>query len=670
MSGPGPASARLLRRPLVLLALLWLALVLVCALHPELVTGRDPVDQDLPAALSGPSAAHPLGTDRLGQDLLSRLAYGAAGTLWGVLVAVLTATVVGVGLGLLAGYLGGLVDALVGRLADLLFALPAIVILLVVVAVFPGDVTIAMLTFGLLLSSGLIRVVRAATRSTREELFIAAARLAGLSTPQILRRHVLPRLRGLVIVQASLVAAVALVMQASLAFLGFGPPPPEPSWGGMIDEARAVIVRHPWALFPPGLAVALTVLSFVLLGDAARDGATAAWSATKLARRRRRSPGAGVARTTAPAPAHPTGSAPAHPLGSAPAHPALSTPVHPVAPPPAGTPRHADTLLSVRQLSVQLPARPGRGARTGTTVVSDVDLDVGPGEIVGLVGESGCGKTVTALSILGLPPGDGRITGSCHFAGVDLVGATDRQWRTVRGRRIGYVAQDPMVSLDPTLRVGVQLAEAVRRHTGLGRRPARARVLALLRDVGLPAPETAARRYPHQLSGGMAQRVAIAFALAGDPDLLIADEPTTALDVTRQAEILALLARTSRDRRMAVLLVTHDLGVVAALCDRAVVMYAGQVVESCPVTDLFARPRHPYTRGLLAADPHRASRSGPLPTISGTVPAPGDWPTGCRFAPRCPLAGEPCRRAPVPLDRLGPGHAVRCVRPDEDRVAA
>ncbi|MEU1606194.1 dipeptide/oligopeptide/nickel ABC transporter permease/ATP-binding protein [Micromonospora matsumotoense] len=646
MSGPGPASARLLRRPLVLLALLWLALVLVCALHPELVTGRDPVDQDLPAALSGPSAAHPLGTDRLGQDLLSRLAYGAAGTLWGVLVAVLTATVVGVGLGLLAGYLGGLVDALVGRLADLLFSLPAIVILLVVVAVFPGDVTIAMLTFGLLLSSGLIRVVRAATRSTREELFIAAARLAGLSTPQILRRHVLPRLRGLVIVQASLVAAVALVMQASLAFLGFGPPPPEPSWGGMIDEARMVIVRHPWALVPPGLAVALTVLSFVLLGDAARDGATAAWSTTKLVRRRRRSPGAVVARTTAPAP------------------------THPVAPPPAGTPHHADTLLSVRQLSVQLPARPGRGARTGTTVVSDVDLDVGPGEIVGLVGESGCGKTVTALSILGLPPGDGRITGSCHFAGVDLVGATDRQWRTVRGRRIGYVAQDPMVSLDPTLRVGVQLAEAVRRHTGLGRRPARARVLALLGDVGLPAPETAARRYPHQLSGGMAQRVAIAFALAGDPDLLIADEPTTALDVTRQAEILALLARTSRERRLAVLLVTHDLGVVAALCDRAVVMYAGQVVESCPVTELFARPRHPYTRGLLAADPHRASRSGPLPTISGTVPAPGDWPTGCRFAPRCPLAGDPCRRAPVPLDQLGPAHAVRCVRPDEGRVAA
>ncbi|WP_433228097.1 dipeptide/oligopeptide/nickel ABC transporter permease/ATP-binding protein [Micromonospora sp. CA-248260] len=653
MSRPAAVAVRVLRRPLVLLAVLWLLLVLACALHPELVTGRDPVDQDLPAALGGPSAAHPLGTDRLGQDLLSRLAYGAAGTLWGVLVAVLTATVVGVGLGLLAGYLGGVVDALVGRLADLLFSLPAIVILLVVVAVFPGDVTTAMLTFGLLLSSGLIRVVRAATRSTREELFIAAARLAGLSTPQILRRHVLPRLRGLVIVQASLVAAIALVMQASLAFLGFGPPPPEPSWGGMIDEARMVIVRHPWALVPPGLAVALTVLSFVLLGDAARDGATAAWATTKLARRRRRSGRRGT---------HPTGSAPPHPVGSAPAHP--------VEPPPAGRPGHADTLLSVRRLSVQLPGGPGRGARTGTTVVSDVDLDVGPGEIVGLVGESGCGKTVTALSILGLPPGDGQLTGSCHFAGLDLVRAGDRQWRTVRGRRIGYVAQDPMVSLDPTLRVGVQLAEAVRRHTGLGRRSARARVLALLRDVGLPEPDTAARRYPHQLSGGMAQRVAIAIALAGDPELLIADEPTTALDVTRQAEILALLARTSRERRLAVLLVTHDLGVVAALCDRAVVMYAGQVVESCPVTELFARPRHPYTRGLLAADPHRASRAGRLPTITGTVPAPGQWPTGCRFAPRCPLATESCRHAPVPLDRLGPAHAVRCVRPDEDRAAA
>ncbi|WP_194822151.1 dipeptide/oligopeptide/nickel ABC transporter permease/ATP-binding protein [Micromonospora sp. S-DT3-3-22] len=641
MSRPAAVAVRLLRRPLVLLAVLWLLLVLACALHPELVTGRDPVDQDLPAALTGPSAAHPLGTDRLGQDLLSRLAYGAAGTLWGVLVAVLTATVVGVGLGLLAGYLGGLVDALVGRLADLLFSLPAIVILLVVVAVFPGDVTIAMLTFGLLLSSGLIRVVRAATRSTREELFIAAARLAGLSAPQILRRHVLPRLRGLVIVQASLVAAVALVMQASLAFLGFGPPPPEPSWGGMIDEARMVIVRHPWALVPPGLAVALTVLSFVLLGDAARDGTTAAWSTTKLARRRR-SGWAGRHRAV-PAPATST-----------------ATPARPA----------PDALLSVRGLSVRLPGRPGAATPDATTVVSDVDLDIAPGEIVGLVGESGCGKTVTALSILGLPPGDGRVTGSCHFAGLDLVRATDRQWRTVRGRRIGYVAQDPMVSLDPTLRVGAQLGEAVRRHTGVGGRAARERVVALLRDVGLPDPDSTARRYPHQLSGGMAQRVAIAFALAGDPELLIADEPTTALDVTRQAEILALLARTSRERRLAVLLVTHDLGVVAALCDRAVVMYAGQVVESCPVTELFARPRHPYTRGLLAADPHRVSGSGRLPTIAGTVPAPGDWPTGCRFAPRCPLAVEPCRRAPVPLDRAGPAHAVRCVRPNESRVAA
>ncbi|MBM7085259.1 dipeptide/oligopeptide/nickel ABC transporter permease/ATP-binding protein [Micromonospora humidisoli] len=642
MSRPAALATRLLRRPLVLLAVLWLLLVLACALHPELVTGRDPVEQDLPAALGGPSAAHPLGTDRLGQDLLSRLAYGAAGTLWGVLVAVLTATVVGVGLGLLAGYLGGLVDALVGRLADLLFSLPAIVILLVVVAVFPGDVTIAMLTFGLLLSSGLIRVVRAATRSTREELFIAAARLAGLSAPQILRRHVLPRLRGLVIVQASLVAAVALVMQASLAFLGFGPPPPEPSWGGMIDEARMVIVRHPWALVPPGLAVALTVLSFVLLGDAARDGTTAAWSTTKLARRRRR-PGR-------------TGR---HRVGV--------TPAAPTAVPASPAP---DALLSVRGLSVRLPGRPDAATPDGTTVVSDVDLDIAPGEIVGLVGESGCGKTVTALSVLGLPPGDGRVTGSCHFAGLDLVRATDRQWRTVRGRRIGYVAQDPMVSLDPTLRVGVQLAEAVRRHTGAGRRAARERVVALLRDVGLPEPDSTARRYPHQLSGGMAQRVAIAFALAGDPELLIADEPTTALDVTRQAEILALLARTSRERRLAVLLVTHDLGVVAALCDRAVVMYAGQVVESCPVTELFARPRHPYTRGLLAADPHRASGAGRLPTIAGTVPAPGNWPTGCRFAPRCPLAVEPCRRAPVPLDGTAPAHAVRCVRPDESRVAA
>ncbi|MEU7931606.1 dipeptide/oligopeptide/nickel ABC transporter permease/ATP-binding protein [Micromonospora echinofusca] len=630
MSGPESFALRLLRRPLAVAALLWLVVVAVCALFPDLVTDRDPLEQDLIAALQGPSAEHPLGTDRLGQDLLSRLVHGAGTTLWGVLVAVLTSTVLGVLLGLPAGYLGGVVDAAILRVSDLLFAVPAIIILLVVVAVFPENVTIAMVTFGVLLAAGLIRVVRTATRSTREELFIAAARVSGLSSGQILRRHVLPRLRGLVIVQASLIAAVSLVIQAGLAFLGFGPQPPQPSWGGMVDEARDVIVQHPWALVPPGLAVAITVLAFTLLGDAVRDTAAQAWSSSKLVRSTPR-------RGSDPAP---NGAATLVPEG---------------------------VLLSVQHLSVEIPVRSGPPGAPAAPVVGDVSFDVADGEIVGLVGESGCGKTVTALSILGLVPGGGRVTGGAFlFSGHDLARASESEWKEVRGRGIGYVAQDSMVSLDPAVRAGAQLAEAVRRHTGLRRAEAADRVLELLSDVGVPDPARVARLYPHQLSGGLAQRVAIAFALAGSPRLLIADEPTTALDVTVQAEILALLRRLSRERRMAVLLVTHDLGVVAELCDRAVVMYAGQVVEVCPVSRMFSRPRHPYTMGLLAADPHRAAPDGRLPTIAGTVPAPSDWPTGCRFADRCRLVEERCRREPVGLSRPEPGHVARCLRADDD----
>ncbi|WP_158849542.1 dipeptide/oligopeptide/nickel ABC transporter permease/ATP-binding protein [Saccharothrix deserti] len=627
--GLGRFLGGLLRRPLALVSLLWLLAVVFCALFPAVVTSRDPLEQDLLASLQGPSAAHPLGTDRLGQDLLSRLVHGGASTLWGVLVATVVSVVIGVALGLVAGYLGGFVDAITVRIAELLFAIPGVIILLVVFAVFPNNVTAAMVTFGVLLASGLIRVVRSATMSVRQELFVAAARVSGLSDARILYRHVLPRLTSLVIVQAALIAAFALVTQAGLAFLGFGPPPPQPSWGGLVEEARGVVVQAPWALVPPGAAIALTVLAFSLLGDAVRDAATQSWSSTKLVRRT------------------------ARPRASSPGDTDES-------------PAPEKTLLSVRHLSIAIPLRSATGDRALTTVVDDVSFDISPGEVVGLVGESGCGKSVTALSVLGLTPGGGSITGgSCLFAGTDLVRASARQWGEVRGRGIGFVAQEPMVSLDPTVRAGAQLAEAVRRHTKVSRREARQRAVDLLRSVRLPDPADVARRYPHQMSGGMAQRVAIAFALAGSPSLLIADEPTTALDVTVQAEILALLRTLSRERGMAVLMVTHDWGVVAELCDRAIVMYAGQIVEACTVDSIFAQPRHPYTAGLLRSDPHRVVDGERLPTIAGTVPAPTEWPTGCRFADRCDLAITDCRRAPVQLSDSGPAHVARCLRSDD-----
>ncbi|MCU1556439.1 MAG: oligopeptide/dipeptide transporter, ATPase subunit, partial [Microbacteriaceae bacterium] len=286
---------------------------------------------------------------------------------------------------------------------------------------------------------------------------------------------------------------------------------------------------------------------------------------------------------------------------------------------------------------------------------------------IGIVGESGSGKTVTASAILdSLDPG-ASVTGSVWFEGVDLLHAPAHHRRATRGSGIAYISQDPMVALDPSFTVASQLGELVARHHGLRGTALQRRVLELLDQVGLPDPAGTARRYPHQLSGGMAQRVSIACALAGDPKVLIADEPTTALDVTIQGEILDLLRRLRDDTGMAVVIITHDLGVIADIADRVVVMYAGEVVEQASVEAVFSRPSHPYTRALLAANPIASKRGKPLMAIPGTVPRPGSWPSGCHFAVRCPFAVEACSAAAIPLEPVAGSldHESRCIRIDE-----
>jgi peptide/nickel transport system permease protein len=317
-----------------------------------------------------------------------------------------------------------------------------------------------------------------------------------------------------------------------------------------------------------------------------------------------------------------------------------------------------DALLSVQGLTIGFRSTSG----DLVTVVDDVSFDIHEGEAVGLVGESGCGKTVTAVSILGLLPGTGRIeAGSILFRGRDLANLSEKQLRGVRGAEIGFISQEPMISLNPTFRVGSQLAEVVRCHQRVSRSEARTRALGLLRDVHLPDPEAVARRYPHELSGGMAQRVAIARALAGKPRLLIADEPTTALDVTVQAEILDLLGELQQARGMAILLVTHDWGVIADLCERAIVMYAGEVVERAALVPMFREPRHPYTEALLAANPHHAPEAAVLPSIPGSVPQPGQWPEGCHFHPRCGYATRECAGRRIPLEVVDDSRETRCI---------
>ena len=325
------------------------------------------------------------------------------------------------------------------------------------------------------------------------------------------------------------------------------------------------------------------------------------------------------------------------------------------------------TLLSVRGLKTHF-----FNAEGVTRAVDGLSFDVASGETLGIVGESGCGKSVTALSIMRLLPAKlaRSVAGEILFEGQDLLGLDETAMREIRGNRIAMIFQEPMTSLNPLLRVGEQIAEALRIHTGADRQAARARAAEMLRLVRIPDAERRLDDYPHRFSGGMRQRVMIAMALACDPRLLIADEPTTALDVTIQAQILDLLAKLREETGTAVILITHDLGVVAETCDEVAVMYAGEIVELAPAEHLFATPQHPYTVGLLGSIPLLNATRQRLTTIAGSVPTlPGGF-VGCRFAGRCPFAETRCRAEPPPLAAIGMGHLSRCWRAPLEALVA
>jgi len=321
-------------------------------------------------------------------------------------------------------------------------------------------------------------------------------------------------------------------------------------------------------------------------------------------------------------------------------------------------------VLEVENLRVTFPAANG----TRFAAVDGVSFGLSRGETLALVGESGCGKSLTSLSLLRLVPPPGRIEpdSRIHLGDTDVLALRGEALRDIRGRRIGMIFQDPMTSLDPVFRVGDQIAEGILAHFPISKREARERAVALLREVGIPDPAARAQAYPHQLSGGMRQRVMIAIALAAEPEILVADEPTTALDVTVQAQILEVLDRLRTQRGMAVLLITHDLGIVAGRADRVAVMYAGEIVEEAPTARLFAQPSHPYTQGLFASIPRLSGPVQRLNPIPGTVPPAAAWPSGCRFRPRCPYAFDSCVRDPALLP-AGPDHRARCWLIEEGR---
>ncbi|MFD0688633.1 dipeptide/oligopeptide/nickel ABC transporter permease/ATP-binding protein [Actinomadura fibrosa] len=528
------------------LSLGWIALVVIGSFLAPWLAPHDPLEQDIDHAYAMPSGTYWAGTDSLGRDILSRIMHGGSVSLLGAGEALLVAVAIGVPLGMLAGYRGGVVDAVLSRIAEVVMSLPVIVILLAVVAVYGRAFTITMGALGVILSASFIRLARATTEGKRNELYVDAARVSGLGHLRIAVRHVLPNITAPLLIQSTLALSSALLIQAGLGFLGLGPEPPAPSWGSGIADAAKYVNRDGWLMVPTGAVLILTVLAFNSLGDALRDAT--AHAAPSVERRRRVTSSGG------------TRSDPGH-------------------------------LLDVDGLRVEYPGR---------RIIDEVTLHVEAGEVLALVGESGSGKTQTAFSILGLLAPGGRITaGGIHFDGSDLLALPDKKLAALRGTRMAYIPQEPMSNLDPCFTIGSQMIEPLVVNLRIGRAEARRRALALLARVGINEPERVFRSYPHEISGGMAQRVLIARAVSCEPSLLIADEPTTALDVTVQAEVLDLLRDLQRERRMGIILVTHDFGVVADIADRVAVMRNGRLVEEGPVGEIFASPSHPYTKMLL-----------------------------------------------------------------------
>ena len=328
----------------------------------------------------------------------------------------------------------------------------------------------------------------------------------------------------------------------------------------------------------------------------------------------------------------------------------------------------AETLLEVKDLKTEFK----RGKKDWITAVNGVSFNVNAGEIVGLVGESGCGKSVTSLSVMRLHSKmTTRISGDISFGGKHLLKLSEKEMQSIRGNDISMIFQEPMSALDPIMRVEKQLAEAITLHnTSLSKAEVHDRSVAALKQVGIPEPEMTLKNYPHELSGGMCQRVMIAMAMACEPKLLIADEPTTALDVTIQAQILALMEQIRDQRNTGILLITHDLGVVAETCSRVIVMYAGNIVEEAPVDELFSNPHHPYTQGLIASVPRLGKRVKRLPSIPGSVPDLSAMPEGCRFAPRCKYATEACHRTVPTTHQVAAGHTCACLYTKQEREEA
>jgi peptide/nickel transport system permease protein len=546
---------RLARNPQAVVTASILLVIVVAGLLASVISSHGPGDASLDAINAGVGTdGYLLGADKDGRDILALLLHSINTSVVTALIGTGLALAVGVPAGLVGGYFGSRVRAATEWLFNLIMTFPGLLLLIVLMPVTKGDFRATMALFGVLLAPNVFRIVRNQVLGVKNELFVDAARVSGLPDRRILARHVLFAVRGPVVIASAFLAGTAISVQAGLAFLGVGNSE-VPSFGAMIASGFANLYVAPSQFAFPSLLLGVITASLVLFGNALRD-------------------------TLEGSPRRP------QPI------------VSPTPPAATGASERAEGLLVVEDLAISYESPDGRL----NEVVRGPGFTLQAGETLGLVGESGSGKTQTAFAVLGVLPPEARVVrGSVRLDGRELLGLPDREMRKVRGQTIAYVPQEPMSNLDPSLTVGAQLAACVRAVQPMPRAEARERVLHLLGQVGIPDPERVAACYPHQISGGMAQRVLIAGAVAGRPQILIADEPTTALDVTVQTEILDLLHDLRKRLNMAVVLVTHNFGMVADFCDRVAVMRQGEIVETGTTGELFEAPQHEYTRMLLDA---------------------------------------------------------------------
>ncbi|GED83455.1 dipeptide/oligopeptide/nickel ABC transporter permease/ATP-binding protein [Streptomyces sp. 6-11-2] len=662
------------------LALGVLGIVVLAAVFAPLIAA-DPLATGIP--VQAPGGAHWFGTDRVGRDVFARVVYGARYSLVIGLGSTAAALVLGAVLGSLAATSRKLGDESVMRTLDIVMAFPPIALAAVLVTVFGTSLPVLILCIAFVYMPSLARVVRANVMAQYGEDYVAAEKVIGARRAYIVVRHVAVNCAAPVMVFATVLVADAIIFEASLSFIGAGVQDPDPSWGNVLSYGRQILLSGGWwATLLPGLVLLATVLALNILSEGLTDAA----AAPSDARADDGDPRSGASSATGSATSSVNGSATSanggsgesagaagavDPAGSAQsdggARPGV-TPVDPVAAadvdaalarlsarvlsgPPAVTPVAGDAaeLLAVKDLTIRFPDRYG-----DTRVVDGISFSVREGETLGLVGESGCGKSITSLAVMGLLARNAEVGGRVEYRGRNLLELGPRQRRALNGPEIAMVYQDALSSLNPSVLVGRQLKQLTSR--GGTQTPA-----GLLELVGLD-PRRTLRSYPHELSGGQRQRVLIAMALSRSPRLLIADEPTTALDVTVQAQVVELLERLRDELGFAMILVSHDLALVGDLSHRIAVMYAGQVAEVAETRSLLSAPAHPYTRGLLGSVVSLEAGAERLHQIPGIVPAPRRFGDGCRFASRCAAATDLCRTTP-PLPGGGPDHSTACHHP-------